>query len=306
MPDVEGQAKPVAGVVPADRGGKRAYGPGELPPRVMARIAAARMASEHRPLDALLEPEAVSPPPSMTERIAVALESVQSLYGDTGLAAVAAFLRMDLAIVDPLPDTAPSFAGLGPDIIQGCEQVADLAWGLRQPVEGVPQPGFDIEASGNQDCLSKARPGEPMFVLLGRDPVMEATIRFWADAREQAMRRPYGDPDALPDTPREWGHIDGARRFADAARAYRVRPVDGLADGSVPGDAAATPAGTSDAGFSFDRSGPNVIAVRGGVFWGMGDTEEEALAAARRRLAAEGKRHPDEVDWASPGDMEAR
>jgi hypothetical protein len=36
---------------------------------------------------------------------------------------------------------------------------------------------------GKFDCLSKAEPDEPMFVLLGRDPVAPILINLWADIR---------------------------------------------------------------------------------------------------------------------------
>lgn len=36
---------------------------------------------------------------------------------------------------------------------------------------------------GNFDCHAAAHTDEPMFVLLGRDPVGGALVRLWADAR---------------------------------------------------------------------------------------------------------------------------
>lgn len=37
---------------------------------------------------------------------------------------------------------------------------------------------------GQFDCYAKADADEPMFILLGRDPVAGAAVRFWADTRE--------------------------------------------------------------------------------------------------------------------------
>lgn len=37
---------------------------------------------------------------------------------------------------------------------------------------------------GSYDCYANAHPDEPMFVLLGRDPVGGALVRLWAEARE--------------------------------------------------------------------------------------------------------------------------
>ena len=37
---------------------------------------------------------------------------------------------------------------------------------------------------GNYDCYANAHTDEPMFVLLGRDPIGGALVRLWAEARE--------------------------------------------------------------------------------------------------------------------------
>jgi hypothetical protein len=44
------------------------------------------------------------------------------------------------------------------------------------------------------DCLSKAKPDEPVFVLLGRDPVACAVIEFWSVLREKIVG---GDEDQV-------------------------------------------------------------------------------------------------------------
>jgi hypothetical protein len=36
---------------------------------------------------------------------------------------------------------------------------------------------------GTFDCYANAHPDEPMFVLLGRDPIGGALVRLWATAR---------------------------------------------------------------------------------------------------------------------------
>jgi len=40
------------------------------------------------------------------------------------------------------------------------------------------------------DCLAKAHPDEPVFVLLGRDPVATHVISFW-----RTLREAIGDED---------------------------------------------------------------------------------------------------------------
>jgi hypothetical protein len=45
-------------------------------------------------------------------------------------------------------------------------------------------------------CLAKRRPGEPMFTLLGRDPVAASLVRLWAAARDAYLLK-QTDPDRL-------------------------------------------------------------------------------------------------------------
>lgn len=67
--------------------------------------------------------------------------------------------------------------------------IFNLRAALSQPV-AAPQAEMagDI-GSGNRDCLAKRRPGEPMFILLGRDPDAHNIVRLWAQRRLEA-----GDP----------------------------------------------------------------------------------------------------------------
>lgn len=69
-------------------------------------------------------------------------------------------------------------------------------------VDGEPMPilidslkrmAVDIDA-GNHDCLAKRLKGEPMFIILGRDPDAGNIVRMWAQRREAA-----GDPNHARD-----------------------------------------------------------------------------------------------------------
>jgi hypothetical protein len=40
------------------------------------------------------------------------------------------------------------------------------------------------------DCFANAKPDEPMFVLLGRDPMAGALVRLWAAQREDRGENP--------------------------------------------------------------------------------------------------------------------
>jgi len=82
---------------------------------------------------------------------------------------------------------------------------------------------FGKDSPANRDCLAKARLGEPMFIILGRDPDGATIVKLWADRRAAA-----GDPD----------HAAGVFALADAMREYAADPKN--APESAP-DASAYP-----------------------------------------------------------------
>lgn len=43
---------------------------------------------------------------------------------------------------------------------------------------------------GDFDCYVNAEPDEPMFILLGRDPMAGSLVRVWASMREQLGENP--------------------------------------------------------------------------------------------------------------------
>jgi len=43
---------------------------------------------------------------------------------------------------------------------------------------------------GHFDCYANAEPDEPMFILLGRDPMAGYLVREWADMRERRGEDP--------------------------------------------------------------------------------------------------------------------
>lgn len=46
------------------------------------------------------------------------------------------------------------------------------------------------EKPGAFDCYANAKPDEPMFVLLARDPMAPVLVRLWADLRERELGNP--------------------------------------------------------------------------------------------------------------------
>jgi hypothetical protein len=50
---------------------------------------------------------------------------------------------------------------------------------------------------GKFDCYANAAPDEPMFVLLGRDPLAGALVRCWAEMRAEMGEDPKKVAEAL-------------------------------------------------------------------------------------------------------------
>lgn len=67
---------------------------------------------------------------------------------------------------------------------------------------------------GQFDCLSKALPDEPIFVLLGRDRHGAQAVREWANARELAIKL-----GLAPESDRTM--VEEARVCADQMEAWR-------------------------------------------------------------------------------------
>jgi hypothetical protein len=90
---------------------------------------------------------------------------------------------------------------------------------------------------GDYDCYQHAHPDEPMFVLLGRDPLGGLLVRLWAEARaelgetsEAKLSEAYRCADAM----RRWA-IDERKSVAIAKAAlHKVmsRRVDPLSEGN--------------------------------------------------------------------------
>jgi len=75
-----------------------------------------------------------------------------------------------------------------------------------------PATSQEGEDKGNHDCLAKRRPGEPMFILLGRDPDAWQIVQAWADRRLAAG----GDPH----------HVALGLKTANAMRDYAADPAN--------------------------------------------------------------------------------
>lgn len=69
---------------------------------------------------------------------------------------------------------------------------------------------------GKYDCYQAAKPDEPMFTLLARDPLAPVLVLLWATLREQAI-----DAGAKPESDR--AKAEEARQCAQAMSDWRRR-----------------------------------------------------------------------------------
>ena len=76
------------------------------------------------------------------------------------------------------------------------------------------------DTPGKYDCYAKAEPGEPMFVLLGRDPSAALLVRLWALIRHRQNEQcGNGDLEQIDEALRcaqdmqHW-HLNHGRRAA--------------------------------------------------------------------------------------------
>lgn len=89
-------------------------------------------------------------------------------------------------------------------------------------------------------CIAKARPDEPGFIILGRDPVLVPVMEQWCVEREKMITN-----GTLDDTPQERGHIDKVRNeLLPAMRDYRPKSF-----------------GRGEASIDFDKISSNVAST---------------------------------------------
>ncbi len=75
---------------------------------------------------------------------------------------------------------------------------------------------------GAHDCYAAAHPDEPMFILLGRDPVAPLLVRLWAELRgEMTKGLPTAQRDEAvrcSDVMHEWARDHGKTNQLSEAR----------------------------------------------------------------------------------------
>ncbi|MFL6728091.1 MAG: Lar family restriction alleviation protein [Sphingomicrobium sp.] len=109
------------------------------------------------------------------------------------------------AVCSPADDSGEvvfivSCQSCGAEVVKSFEAGAIEQWNTRTAYN----PNERLSPA-NHDCLAKAKPGEPMFIILGRDPDGANIVRLWAQRRSDA-----GDPDhagpvfAIADAMDDW------------------------------------------------------------------------------------------------------
>ena len=85
-------------------------------------------------------------------------------------------------------------------------------------------------SKANQDCLAKAKPGEPVFIILGRDPDGGNITRLWGARRLAAGDRAHGAAVLdIADDMNAWREAGNLPNTAPPADAYPPLPLaDGL------------------------------------------------------------------------------
>jgi hypothetical protein len=88
----------------------------------------------------------------------------------------------------------------------------------------------DQLTSANRDCLVKAKPGEPMFIILGRDPDGGTIVRLWAQRRFDAGDTEHAGPVfAIADAMDAWRTAGNRPESAPDADKYPPIPSGGAA-----------------------------------------------------------------------------
>ena len=72
---------------------------------------------------------------------------------------------------------------------------------------------------GKFDCYTNAEPDEPMFVLLGRDPLASLLVRFWIFLREDEDPAKVAEARTCADALEKWA-IDHGK--GDRVKEFKV------------------------------------------------------------------------------------
>lgn len=86
---------------------------------------------------------------------------------------------------------APHFAAQATDVRDYWRRIARAAIAA-MPATSAEAVWNDIDEA-NRECLAKRLPGEPMFIILGRDPDGAAIVRLWGERRRAAGGAEHGD-----------------------------------------------------------------------------------------------------------------
>lgn len=83
---------------------------------------------------------------------------------------------------------------------------------------------------GEYDCYAKAEPDEPIFVLLGRDPLAPELVRMWAEERQGMIDRgekPASDAAKIEEAEALAAEMEAWWRKREEARGNPGSPLGG-------------------------------------------------------------------------------
>jgi len=86
---------------------------------------------------------------------------------------------------------------------------------------------------GRFDCWSKAADDEPMFVLLGRDPVAPLVVKFWRALREVEGQTSQEKLDEATQCARDMEKFAIARGKRDRVEAIKDKPLGAIIDAAM-------------------------------------------------------------------------
>lgn len=134
-----------------------------------------------------------------------------------------------------------------------------------------------IETPGAFDALEKARPGEPIFPLLGHDPDAPATVLFWVDRRRKRLNAGLVE-ETTEKLREELAQCTDAEIIAHEMRRYRI---------GQPDEDTTTPKRATYSGQALDAAGMSEVSWREALADAVRMLREAAFYAseAKERLA---------------------
>lgn len=79
------------------------------------------------------------------------------------------------------------------DFLESADWQTALEYARAAQTALVPRADMAELDAANRDCLAKRKPGEPVFIILGRDPDGGNIVRLWGERRRDAGEPGHGE-----------------------------------------------------------------------------------------------------------------